>query len=292
MSACLRSRVRSWIAAAATVIALTVPAGAAPALWKVSDANSSIWLFGSIHVLPPGIAWRTPALDDLMAKAETVYFEADIGPLGQLGLVLKGLQMSFTAHRAWVDRLDSEQRSKLDAAISALGLAPAQIQGFEPWLAEAVIEDKVLETHGYLPALGVDPTLQAELPRERKAYFETAGEQMDLLAKAPLDDQIARLMAAVDDIPNMAGDLHDMAVSWSAGRVEELGVQISDDPTMDENFTRTMVRDRNARWVGVMEGLLASDRQDLVVVGAGHLAGDGSVIDLLRKAGFTIERIQ
>lgn len=286
---------RSSLAAAlagAIFLGLGSAAGAAPAMWKVSDADSSVWLFGSIHVLPRDIAWRTPVFDDVLARADTVYFEADIGPLGEVGIVIKSLQMGMQPHDPWIDRLSPEQQSKLGDAVEPLGLSTQQLLAVQPWLAEAMIEDKVLEHQGFSMDLGVDPTLQAELPKERKAYFETAGEQMDMLAGAPIDAQVKRFVAAVDDIPNMPGELRDMAASWSSGKVDDLAAQMTDDPTMDEGFTRTMVLDRNARWVGAIKGLLADNHQDLIVVGAGHLAGDGSVVDLLAKAGFTVERIQ
>ncbi len=91
-------------------------------MWQVSDADSSVWLFGSIHVLPPTIDWRTPAFDAILGKADEVYFEADIGPLGQLGLILQSLTMGFTAHDPWLDALTPEQSAGLAAAIAPLGL--------------------------------------------------------------------------------------------------------------------------------------------------------------------------
>ena len=61
---------------------------------------------------------------------------------------------------------------------------------------------------------------------------------------------------------------------------------------MDETFTKNLLTNRNANWVTAIEGLLKDNHDDLIVVGAGHLAGDGSVVDLLAKAGFTVQRIQ
>jgi uncharacterized protein YbaP (TraB family) len=276
------------------VAAVVAPAGAlaAPAMWKVSDSDSSVWLFGSIHVLPPGVDWRTPAFDAVLAKAETVYFEADVGPLGQLGIIIKSLQSGITGSPPWLEKLTPEQSERLTAAITPLGLTRDQLGAYAPWLAEAEIEDKVLSAEGFSMTLGVDPSLQAEIAKERKAYFETAGEQMDMLAAAPLDAQISRLMAAVDDVANMPRELRDMANSWSAGRIDELAVEMQNDPTMDEGFTKSLVLDRNARWVETVKGLLSGNHEDLIVVGAGHLAGKGSVVDLLANAGFTVKRIQ
>ena len=280
-------------AAAALLLAgAPLAAHAAPALWQVSDADSKVWLFGSIHTLPPGVAWRTPAFDDALQRAETVYFEADIGPLGQLGILIKGIQMGFGAHDPWLATLTPDQTAKLTAAIVPLGLTTDQLGAQAPWLAEALIEDAVMKQSGFDISQGVDPALEAELPKERKAYFETAAGQMDMLGKDPAAVQITRLMGTVDSIGDMPGQLKQMTTAWAKGDVDALAKLLSSDPSMDQAFAQTMLFDRNASWATQIGQLLAGNHQDLIVVGAGHLAGDNSVLELLRKAGFTVERIQ
>lgn len=274
------------------IAATPVAASAAPAIWEVSDADSKVWLFGSVHVLPPDIAWRTPKLDDLVKQSEQVYFEADIGPLGQLAVVINGIRMGFGQKIDWVGTLTAEQKDKLTAAVTPLGLSVDQLGTFQPWLADAMIQEKVIETLGYTPSAGVDVTLQAELPKERKAYFETVSSQLALLAADPVDVQVKRLLTTVDSVPTLPKEMTDMATAWSNGDVDTLGKQIAEDPTMDPSFTKSLVTDRNANWVTIIEGLLKDNHNDLIVVGAGHLAGDGSVVDLLAKAGFTVQRIQ
>ena len=155
-----------------------------------------------------------------------------------------------------------------------------------------MVQETVIEHLGYAPSAGVDATLQAELPKERKAYFETVAGQLALLSADPIDVQVKRLMITIDALPTLGKAMTDMADAWSSGNVETLAKEIADDPTMDEGFTKSLVTDRNANWVTTIEGLLKDNHQDLIVVGAGHLAGDGSVVDLLAKAGFTVQRIQ
>ncbi|MEO8757306.1 MAG: TraB/GumN family protein [Devosia sp.] len=274
------------------LLAMPVAAEAAPALWQVSDADSKIWLFGSIHVLPPDTNWRTPAFDDALRQADLVYFEADIGPLGQLGILLKGIQMGFGQHDPWLTKLTPEQSAKLTSAIAPLGLTTAQLGGFAPWLASAMIENAVMKTAGFDGTLGVDSTLQAELPKERKAYFETASGQMDMLATDPLDRQIQRLMLTLDTLDKVPDALRQMVGSWSSGDTDGLADELTDDPSMDQSFVQTMLFDRNAAWVTTIEQLLAANHQDLIVVGAAHLVGDGSVLARLAQVGFTVQRIQ
>lgn len=272
--------------------AAPVAANAAPALWQVSDGDSKVWLFGSIHVLKPDVEWRTPAFDETLKQADQVYFEADIGPLGQLGLVIQSLKMALAKPEPWSAKLSIDETDQVTRALERLGLTLPQLLSYPPWLAGAMVEETAVEKHGYQPALGVDSILQAELPKERKAYFETAVEQMGMLAAEPVDRQVARFVQTVGALDKLPAQLDAMTKSWADGKGEDLASQIADDPTMDEAFAQTMVRDRNAKWVASIEGLLADNHQDLIIVGAAHLSGEGSVIDLLGKAGFTVERIQ
>lgn len=272
--------------------AAPVAANAAPALWQVSDGDSKVWLFGSIHVLKPDIQWRTPLFNETLKQAEQVYFEADIGPLGQLGLVVQSLKLALAKPDPWLGKLSAEQMTSITGAVERLGLTLPQLLSYPPWLAGAMVEETAVEKHGYQPALGVDSVLQAELPKEHKAYFETAVQQMEMLAAEPLDRQVARFLETAGALDKLPGQLDAMTTAWADGKGDELAAQIADDPTMDEAFAQTMVHDRNAKWVTSIESLLAENHQDLIVVGAAHLTGDGSVIDLLGKAGFTVERIQ
>lgn len=284
-------RLPAWILGLA-LTAAPLATSAAPAIWQVSDADSKVWLFGSVHLLPKDMAWRTPELDDLLKQSEQVYFEADIGPLGQLAVAINAIKMGFGQKVDWLANLTAEQKQTLTATIVPLGLSVEQLGALQPWLADAMIQETIIERLGYEPASGVDATLQAELPKERKAYFETVAEQLALLAADPIDVQVKRLMLTVGTAPTLGEEMTDLADAWSSGDVDALAKEIAADPTMDEGFTKSLVTDRNTSWVKTIEDLLEDNHQDLIVVGAGHLAGDGSIVDLLANAGFTVQRIQ
>ena len=277
--------------------ALPAMAAAAPAMWEVSDGDSKVWLFGSMHILPPGVDWQTPLLDTTVAKSELVYFEADVGPWGVLGALIWGLKMGFnTATDPWLPTLTPEQSAKLTAAITPLGLTLEQIGGYEPWLAEQVIEQKALDKAGTGTGgtmhLGPDAVLEEQLPKERKAYFETVALQLNLMSSVPRSEQIDSLLNSLDQFDGTSLDLSSMAQQWSTGDLDGLGKTFAVDPLLDGPLAEILLFGRNRNWVPIIEDMLAQNHEDLVVVGAAHLVGDGSVIDLLGKAGFTVTRIQ
>ncbi len=62
-----------WLAAA-----LAVPAQAAPAMWRVHDADTEVILFGTIHELPVTAVWQTPRILEAFDAADTLVVEVDI----------------------------------------------------------------------------------------------------------------------------------------------------------------------------------------------------------------------
>lgn len=279
---------------AAALLALTpAAASAAPAMWEVSDADSKVWLFGSMHALPEGVEWRTPLLDEKLATAELVYFEADIGPLGMVGILLKSLMLGFAgAEKPWTERLTPAENATITRAITPLGLKLSDLGAYPPWVAQTVIDDKVLRETGFDVERGADAVLQGELPKERKAYFESAGEQMDMMSAEGERAQIDRLLRDIANLRQLPSDLRALENAWSSGDVGGLIHEVETDPSIDAAFQQSMLVDRNFSWVSKIKELLAQNQQDLIIVGAAHLAGEQSVTAALEAAGFTVERIQ
>ncbi|HWA17480.1 MAG TPA: TraB/GumN family protein, partial [Devosia sp.] len=142
---------------------------------------------------------------------------------------------------------------------------------------------------------GVDSALQWELPKERKAYLETSTQQYDVLAAGSIPEQIDDLMRLLDgghDGGDAADGLDTLLVAWQSGDVDAIASMFTESEGDDAEDLDRILYDRNANWIPAIEALLANNEQDLIVVGAAHLAGERSVLDLLEQAGYTVTRIQ
>jgi len=268
-------------------------------MWEVSDGDSKVWLFGSMHLVPPGTEWRTALFDETLAKADKVYFEADVGPWGILGATIWMLKSGFNnAQHPWLPTLTADETQKLTDAITPLGMKLDSLGAYEPWLAAMLIEQKALEvptagstTPAAKTVAGPDMVVEGELVPERKAYFETVAQQLNMMSALPRDQQITSLMATLDDLHGSSGQLDAMTSDWSTGNTDALIKLIASDPETSGAMADTMLYGRNRNWIPVIDGMLKQNQQDLIIVGAAHLVGDGSVTDLLSKAGFTVTRI-
>jgi uncharacterized protein YbaP (TraB family) len=287
--------VRLLLAILSLVLASTA-ALAAPAMWEVRDADSRVLLFGSVHALPPDLDWRTPMFDAALAETDLVYFETDVGPLGMAALTIKVVIAQIQAlQQPWIDRLTSEQLDKLIAALEPLDISLEQVAAAPPWLASMMIAEAAMRSDPAGGAMdmqsGVETVLQWELPKERKGYLETPGEQFDLIAGGTIDEQIQQLVLTIEEGGLDGGAvLSDLVDAWRVGDVD--GLVIEPANAADAALIENLLIQRNRNWLPAIELMLKDNRENLIIVGAAHLAGDGDVLDLLEDAGYTITRIQ
>jgi uncharacterized protein YbaP (TraB family) len=278
---------------AVVMLGLTMPVHAAPALWEVRDSDSAIWLFGSFHILPEGTPWRTPLFDKILADADGVVLETDIGPvaMAEIGAAAfaRGIYVDGTL---LTDVIDDELETQLRQHAENIGMPLGPVLAMRPWLATNAIAIAALAAEGFADQ-GVEYALQPELADERLTFLETGSQQLDVLAGAPEDEQIALLRATLDELGELPKLMTKMLTSWSNGTPDELSeLFLMEMGGFDEAFMERLIYARNRAWMAPMRAMLASNEENLVIVGAAHLIGDGSVLDLLQDAGYRIERIQ
>lgn len=279
--------------AALVGLGLTMPARAEPAMWEVRDGDSAIWLFGSFHLLPDGMAWRTERFDSILSNADKIVFETDIGPeaIAEVGATafVRGIYVDGTLLTDVIDD-DLETRLRAHAADVALPLGP--VLAMRPWMATNAITVAALAAEGFTEQ-GVEFLLQPELDAGRVAFLETGDEQIEVLAGAPEDEQVAMLASTLDQLDQLPKLMDKMLSSWAEGTPERLGEMfLMEMGGFEEAFLERLIYARNRNWIVPLEGMLADNEQNLVVVGAAHLIGDGSVLDLLEREGYAIKRIQ
>lgn len=277
---------------AMAALTLATPALAAPAMWKVSDADSRIWLFGSIHLMPSGQAWRTPAFDQILVKADRVFFETDMSPEQQAVISAEAfIRGIYTDGTLLTDVLDDAQEALLRRVATEYGIALGPILAMRPWMAAQAVTGPVLAESGFLEE-GVELQVLNEVAAERRGYFETGLQQLDVLTTGPEAEDVAMLMQALEDLPTMKNTMFEMLDLWMGGDEDQLGNLMVDETAGIEGLAERLLYERNMNWLAPIESMLADNEANLVIVGAAHLSGAESVPALLERAGYTVERIQ
>ena len=278
---------------AIAALSLATPAIAAPAMWEVRDADSSVWIFGSFHILPDGVDWRTPLFNETLASADKVVFETDIRPavMAEVGAkaFARGVYVDGTL---LTDVLDDDLEARLRSHAAAINLPLGMVLAMRPWMATNTISVAALTAEGFSQQ-GVEFVLEAELDDTRLAFLESGDQQLDVLSGAPEDEQIAMLSATLDQLDDLPKMMDKMLSSWADGTPDQLAdMFLMEMGGFEAAFLDRLIYARNHNWIAPIEAMLAENEKNMIVVGAAHLVGDNSVLDLLEKAGYTVERVQ
>lgn len=277
-----------------TILALVTPSSAAPAIWKVSDADSAIWLFGSVHMLRADTDWRTGTLDKILSKADRIYFEADVSAAAQAELMPLSMELGFNRDGILLsEQIGPALTDRVRAAAQDYGIPMPALLTMKPWMAATTLASGPLMQSGFEAGLGVEMVLAAELPDDRKGFLESGAEQLGFLSGGTLDEQITMLEATLDSLHLAQSDIEAMVEAWLEGKPEDLGLAFDEQMEgFDDATVARIIDTRNRNWVQKIAAMLDGNERALLVVGAAHLAGEVSVVRLLEERGFSSERIQ
>ena len=282
-------------AAPAAVAAPAIPRaeGAGPPLWVVKDADSTIYLFGTIHYLRPGTAWGSDKMDAAFAEADQFWVEvADQDDPTVAARVAQ--QHGVTPDRPLSSILSTEDFAAFDKAAQGVGASGAAMDAYRPWLAAFMVAGTAPLQAGYRPDAGVDKTLMDRARAEGKTIrgFETADRQLRLIAGMSEEAQIAYLNNYVRNGGQIVPKLDQTVAAWLKGDAVEIGrLNRLDTRDIHPDVHRAALIVRNADWTDQIETLMQGSGAAFVAVGVAHLADQDSVIDMLKARGFTVERL-
>jgi hypothetical protein len=277
--------------AALTVVMAAGAAQAMPPVWVVRDQDSEVVLFGSVHLLPPNLEWRPPALAAALKDADDLWFELPVDAqtatlTGQLA-AQKGL---LPAGQSLFKLLTPKDAARLMKVAQAYQVAPALLDHLQPWMAEIVLAGGAYRKAGADAEDGVERAVSAEAPptAQRRA-FETPAEQIDMLSGGSLKDQIASLRETVQEMDEKPDEFAILVRAWVNGDIRALDKEaLAPIRRASPDLFKRLVSDRNARWAQILDQRLKGHGRTVVVVGVGHLIGPGSLPDRLRALGYSV----
>ncbi|WP_439472889.1 TraB/GumN family protein [Brevundimonas sp.] len=285
-------------APAANTLAQAAPApiarapGDGPALWVVRDADSTVYLYGAIHMLKPGTAWGSDKVDAAFDSASELWLEianpddqSELGPIFQQYGVAPGRPLS-----SW---LTPDEKARLDAAVTGVGMSPAQIDPVRPWLAALMIGTGPMKAAGYDTTLGVEMNLRARAQAAGKPVrgLEMIGQQVGGLARMSEEGQMVYLRHALSTWDRAAADLDAAVAGWLVGDEASMTrFAYENGRAISEETHQTFLARRNADWADQIQTLMQGSGVSFVAVGAAHLAGDDKLQDLLATRGLTVTR--
>ncbi|WP_166036744.1 TraB/GumN family protein [Sphingosinicella sp. YJ22] len=287
----------------ADALAETAPAGAPaprPAIWLIEDEDTKIYLFGTIHVFPASLDWRSARLDEVIAEADELVMETPDASSAEMfseDRMFAPMMMGKTV--PILSRVSPEARPALEAALASTGLPVEAYDEMHIWAVAFMLTGFQMtqafgeEASGAPVALsGAEEVLGRIFRKSRRPIYgvETIEEQIRVFSTMPLDVQRRFLEATVtgNDSPPADSPGPSSDADWVSGNVDAIAAEMR---TMPAEIYEPLLTRRNRNWTQWLERRMARPGTVLFAVGAGHLAGPDSVQRMLAERGIMARRI-
>ena len=266
-----------------------------PARWQVKDSDTTIFVYGTIHVLKPDLKWQSPGMIADFDKANQVIFE--LAPDQLTPQVMQPLLFSkgmFGPEDSLAHYLDEGTYKQLSDRLKGAGMPDTMISQMKPWFAGMMLAQVAYAQQGFTGDVGVEKMLsQRAMKNEQQVSgLENAEQQINYFATMPMDEQISFLQISIEDFDKAGEQINDMLDAWIKGDVDLLAELLNESMVAIPGVYDRLIIQRNKNWVTQIKGFMQESGIFFMAVGAGHMSGDGGVINLLREAGYEVRRVE
>ena len=263
-----------------------------PALWVVKDADTTIYLLGTVHVLKPGTQW----LDGGVKKAYDASSEVVLELLQPEPAAMQALIGKYAVDPdgpALTAKLSPEVRALYEKTTAEMKLPAPAFEKFQPWFVSTILGLTAIQKAGYNPESGVERqiTIAATADKKTLAALETAEQQIGFFASLPEAAQLTFLKATLEQMKGVDAMFATMVDAWATGNPDALARLLNTSMRESPQLMKVLLTDRNARWAQWIDDRLDRPGTVFVAVGAGHLAGKGSVQEFLKTRKLKAVRI-
>jgi uncharacterized protein YbaP (TraB family) len=282
-------------ASARTPIAPNAEQAVNPALFVIRDEDSTMYLFGTVHVRRPGSAWGGANAQAALAEADEIWTEVEMTEDANTRLAQLMLQYGMAPEGEPLSAiLNEDERTRLARTLQRYGIPVERFERMRPWLAAIMLSVMPMIQAGYDPNAGVDQAIDAfgDANGKRMRAFETMEQQIGFLANMSPEVQRQMLIESISEGSKDASDLDSMSDEWARGDIEALERSVVDETrTQFPEVYDVLFVQRNNAWIEVLVRELDGSGVDFVAVGAGHLLGEHGLVEQLRARGLNVERV-
>jgi uncharacterized protein YbaP (TraB family) len=258
------------------------------ALWELHGKHNTVYILGSIHVLRPSDYPLAPAVLNAYGNANSLFMEVNLAELDPQRMQTELLASARLPEGKTLPGIMGDARYKRAQALAQeVGIDIGIFDAFAPWFAAEAISQLQLQQLGFQPKSGVEMFFleRARADGKSVAGLETVHDQIALFDALSMDEQADYLVSSLEEAHDLPKEVAAMVHAWSSGDTQWFADQLKSEIGRDPVLYDSVLVARNRKWVPKIEALLNDDKNYLVIVGTGHLVGQGSVIDLLKKDG-------
>lgn len=270
--------------------------GITPALYAVRDRDSTIYLYGTVHVRPRGADWGNARVRAAIDESEEIWTELLMNPETDQQTQALAMRLgAATPGRPLSSWLTPEENTALNAVTTRLGMPQGALEPLQPWMASLTLTLVPLLQAGYDPASGVDRSIDvyADAAGKNMRALETAEQQLSFFADLTPEVQREMLQEAISESENVATMIGEMSAAWERGDDEALQRAVIDDSREEyPELYQMLFVDRNNAWMTVLTREMEGSGVDFVAVGAGHIIGPDGLVAQFRARGYRVERVR
>jgi len=265
-----------------------------PAIWTVKDHDSTLYLYGTVHLLSDDLDWQRDDMRQAFNKSGTIFFEVDTGPAAQLDATVLTQSLGFIdSGRRLSDQLDGYQLKLLEAAANNAGLPISSLDNMKPWLASEFLTIAAAANAGLSPELAADEALKNRAKRTRKnvLYLDTIEGQIRASSDQPEFVQMILLTETMERFNSLSDDLTYIADAWSVGETETLTAKtVISLAAQSPELYGNLIKAPNRRWTRELTRFMEGSGNAFVAVGVSHLLGEDSLQAMFRDQGYDVSR--
>jgi uncharacterized protein len=283
----LRTRLLGLALACASVASARADS-ALHSLWELHGKHNTVYLLGSIHVLRPSDYPLAPAVLKAYGNAKSVLMEINLADADTQQMQAELLASAQLPEGQTLESVMGKRRfDRAQALAHDLGIELSTFNRFRPWFAAEAISQLQLMQLGFQPKAGVEMYFLERARSDGKAVagLETLHDQIALFDALSMDVQSDYLVSSLEEAHELPKEVDDMVHAWVSGDTAWFETEMKSELGKDPKLYQSVLVARNRKWIPKIEALLNDHKDYLVIVGTGHLIGQGSVIDLLKKDG-------
>ncbi len=267
-----------------------------PAMWKVTDADSTLYLFGTVHLMQPDINWQRRDMQAAFDDVGTVFFEIPDDDKSALQTSILQRQYGlYPAGEKLSDHLDSIHYNRLTAAAYNAEVPLVRLERFKPWLAGDILVVAGADKAGlrYENSADAQMRIKAKQADKNIRTLDDIESYFDAVAKQPDRVQLQAFEQTIKNFNTLIEDTKMVNAAWLVGNTKLLERELM-APTKSRSpeLYAALFTQRNNKWANTLDDFMKGDNNAMVVVGIGHMLGAQGLPFLLEERGYKVERVR
>jgi uncharacterized protein YbaP (TraB family) len=264
-------------------------------VWVARSSKATVYLAGSFHMLRASDYPLPAEFFRAYNDSRKIIFEVPPGETESPEYMEKFLSLAiYNDGTTLKEHITTAAYAKAESFCKERNYPLEQYQFFKPTFLVMTLTVSEMNKIGADPQKGIDNFFKDKAIQDGKATgsLETVDQQISLLTSMDASLGSDQILESIEELKQIEVMLGELLAVWRKGdetKMEELYIK---DLKLYPKLYQTLIVDRNNKWVRNIEGYLNGSGNTMLVVGAAHLVGADGLVNLLRKRGYKVVKLQ